>query len=95
MTVWLRASIFNYGMGFFPSLAGVIGAASIAAWTALFAATASAETIPGPPIGVTASDRAGAYCALSGDPSGSALAFAAGVAIVAITARRRHGDADV
>ena len=95
MTVRLRASIFNYGMGFFPSLAGVIRASSIAAGTALFAATASAETIPGPPLGVSESDRAGAYCALTEGSSGGALAFAAGVAIVAITARRRHGDADV
>ena len=80
-------------MGFFPSLAGVIRAASLASIAVLFAASASAETIPGPPIGGTASDRAGDFCSLrEGGASGNAVAFAAGVVIVAIAARRR-GDA--
>ena len=79
-------------MGFSASLAGVIRAGSVAAITALGAAGAAAETIPGPPIGASASDRAGGYCALRGDTSGNAVAFAAGVAILAIAARRRGGD---
>ena len=83
-------------MGFFASLAGVIRVAALAALAALCAAGASAETIPGPPIGASASERAGEFCSLrgSGSTSGNAVAFAAGVAIVAIAARRRGGDAD-
>jgi len=81
-------------MGFSASLAGVIRATMLAGLTALAAAGASGETIPGPPLGTTASDRAGAYCSLREGTSGNAMAFAAGVAIVAIAARRRVGDAD-
>jgi hypothetical protein len=94
MTVRVGASIFAYRMGFPASPAGVIRAASLAAILALCAAGAAAETIPGPPIGVTASDRAGASCDLRDGAGSNALAFAAGVAIVAIAARRRVGDAD-
>jgi hypothetical protein len=78
---------------FFVSLAGVIRVGSIAAIAALGAAGAAAETIPGPPIGTPASDRAGAYCALRGDTNRNAVAFAAGVAVVAIAARRRDKEA--
>ena len=95
MTVSPRASIFAYRMAFFASLAGVIRATSLAAVSALCAAGAAAETIPGPPIGASAIDRAGAYCALRGDSGANAVAFAAGVAIVAIAARRRDADADL
>ena len=75
-------------MGFSVSPAGVIRAASLAAIAALCAAGASAETIPGPPIGVSASDP-GAFCSLRGSASSNAMAFAAGVAIIAIAGRRR------
>ena len=88
MTARLPASIFAYRMGFSVSLAGVIRSAAPVAIAALFAAHAAAEVIPGPPIGAP-SDRAGAFCALDEDARGSAVTFAAGVAIVAITGRRR------
>ena len=82
-------------MGFFPSLASVIRAASVAAIAILFAAGASADDDSGP------SDRAppraiapATFCSLrASGASGNAVAFAAGVVIVAIAARRRGADA--
>jgi hypothetical protein len=81
-------------MVFSASPAGVIRAASLAVLAALCAARASAEAIPGPPIGVSTGDRASASCPLREGGSGNAVAFAAGVAVVAIAARRRGGDSD-
>ena len=94
VTVRIGASIFAYRMGFFASPAGVIRVASLAAILALGSAGAAEESIPGPPIGVSASDRLGASCDLRDGADSNALAFAAGVAIVAIAGRRRGGDAD-
>ena len=52
-------------------------------------ALAAAEAIPGPPLGDPAID-AGAVCPLPASAGGSAVSFAAGVAIVAIAAHRRR-----
>ncbi len=74
-------------MGFSPSLpsrAGVIAAAL------LCAATASADAIPGPPLPVVASERAGAFCPARESAIGHGAGFAAAVVIVAIAARRRE-----
>jgi hypothetical protein len=54
------------------------------------AGTASAEAIPGPPLAISAGDLAGAVCPPRGSVRSSAAGFAAGVAIVAIAARRRE-----
>jgi hypothetical protein len=71
-------------MGFLPSPTSVI--AVLAAVS--IAAAAGAETIPGPPVADSASDPVGAFCPLPTRTSGSAPAFAAGVLIAAIAARR-------
>ena len=68
-------------MSFLPSLAGVIAAFALAA------SAASAEAIPGPPIG--ASDRAGEFCPARTSSAGNVAGFATGLAFVAIAARRR------
>jgi len=70
-------------MGFSPSLACVI------AIGALLAASASADAVPGPPIASSTTGPAGAFCPMPGSVGGNAVGFAAGVAIVAIAARRR------
>jgi hypothetical protein len=77
-------------MGFFPSLASVIAAIF---GLSIGAAAASADAIPGPPLAVSASDPVGAYCPLPASAEGSAVAFAAGVLITAIAARRRDPGA--
>jgi len=66
---------FALGAAFALALSGVAG-------------LASAETIPGPPLPASQS-AAGAFCPLPASAGGSAAGFAAGVAIVAIAARRR------
>ena len=57
-------------------------------WLAMGAAGASAEAIPGPPL-ASARDRAGSFCPVRTSTEGSAAAFAAGVALTVIAARRR------
>ncbi len=86
MAVRLSASIFAKRMSFSPSPASVIAAI---AGLSIGAAGAVADPIPGPPISVSASDRAGAYCSLRTGAGGNAAGFAAGVLIAAIAARRR------
>jgi hypothetical protein len=83
MTVGLRATIFAYRMRFPASLAGVIAAAALAA------SAASAESIPGPPLQASASERAGAFCPARATSAGNVAGFATGLAFVAIAARRR------
>ena len=91
MAVRLSGSIFAKRMGFLASprsvtaalIARVALAAPIASQT-----SASAEAIPGPPL-TSARDRAGAFCPVSTSTEGSAAAFAAGVALTVIAARRR------
>ncbi len=89
MAVPLWASIFAKRMGFFPSPASVI-AAIAGFWIASIGASArAADPIPGPPLAVSAADRAGAFCAVRESSVGDTAGFAAGVAITAIAARRR------
>lgn len=73
-------------MSFFPSLASVIGAI---AGLSIGAAGAIADPIPGPPLAVSASDWAGAFCPPRTGAGGNAAGFAAGVLCAAIAARRR------
>jgi hypothetical protein len=73
-------------MGFSPCKASL---ASVIAIAALFGARATAESIPGPPIASSTREVAGAFCPAPGSAGGQAAGFAAGVAIVAIAARRR------
>jgi hypothetical protein len=80
-----RVSILAGGMGFSPSLAGVIAA------VALSAASASAGAIPGPPLVSSVDEQAGAFCPLRGSTAGHGAGFAAaGIALLAIAARRRE-----
>jgi hypothetical protein len=69
-------------MSFLPSLAGVIATAAVAV-------AASAEPIPGPPLQLAATDRAGEYCPPRATSAGNVAGFATGLAFVAIAARRR------
>ena len=77
-------------MGFSPSLPGVIAALSLGVpiLGVLGPGIASAEAIPGPPLPVSASDRAGAFCPPRAGAIGNVAGFA-GAAIAAIAARRR------
>jgi len=86
MAVLVSASIFANRMSFSPSLAGVIAAV---AGFSIATAVASADPIPGPPLAVSASDRAGAFCPLPASTGGHAAGFAAVVLFAAIAARRR------
>jgi hypothetical protein len=73
-------------MSFLPSLASV---SAVIAAVSIGAAGAIADPIPGPPLPVSASDRAGAFCPLPASGSGNAAGFAAGVLFAAIAGRRR------
>jgi hypothetical protein len=90
MAILHRASILAYRMRFSRTFAiGTRFALALFGVTAALLADpglASAETIPGPPL---AGSEAGAFCPLPASAGGSAASFAAGVAIVAIAARRR------
>ena len=86
MAVPLSASIFAKRMRFLPSLAGVIAAV---AGLSIAAMAASGEPIPGPPLAVSAGDRAGAFCPLPTSVHANAAGFAAGVLLAAVAARRR------
>src|SRR5262245_34898976 len=87
VTLWVRATIFAYAMRFPASLGGVIAAAALAA------SAASAEPIPGPPLGASASEQAGAFCPAPASSAGNVAGFAIGLAFVAIAARRRGSRA--
>jgi len=53
------------------------------------ASAVSAEAIPGPPLGATASDRAGAFCPPREGSASRGTGFAAAIAAIAIAAHRR------